>query len=79
MAGRFHRFSRPQNKYVPTGTDTKNCRVIDGSKGRDCLGLKLDDPSFNVPIYADLFDEEYGEILSFDSKLGRCDTKRVQA
>jgi uncharacterized protein (DUF736 family) len=30
-------------------------------KGRDYLSLKLDDPSFNAPIYANLFDDEAGE------------------
>ncbi|WOH63647.1 DUF736 domain-containing protein [Bradyrhizobium sp. BWA-3-5] len=30
-------------------------------EGRDYLSLKLDDPSFNAPIYANLFDEESGE------------------
>ena len=29
--------------------------------GRDYLSLKLDDPSFNAPIYANLFDDEGGE------------------
>ena len=28
------------------------------NEGRDYLGLKLDDPSFNAPIYANLFAEE---------------------
>ncbi|MBA3895951.1 MAG: DUF736 domain-containing protein [Sphingomonadaceae bacterium] len=31
---------------------------------RDYLGLKLDDPSFNAPIYANLFDDEGGETYS---------------
>ena len=30
-------------------------------EGRDYLSLKLDDPSFNAPIYANLFDDENGE------------------
>jgi uncharacterized protein (DUF736 family) len=30
-------------------------------EGRDYLSLKLDDPSFNAPIYANLFDDEDGE------------------
>jgi uncharacterized protein (DUF736 family) len=30
-------------------------------RGRDYLSLKLDDPSFNAPIYANLFDDEDGE------------------
>lgn len=28
------------------------------SEGRDYLAVKLDDPSFNAPIYANLFDDE---------------------
>lgn len=27
-------------------------------EGRDYLSLKLDDPSFNAPIYANLFDDD---------------------
>jgi len=34
------------------------------NEGRAYLGLKLDDPSFNAPIYANLFDDEEGETLS---------------
>lgn len=34
------------------------------NEGRDYLGLKLDDPSFNAPIYANLFDDEEGEGFS---------------
>lgn len=30
------------------------------STGRDYLALKLDDPSFNAPIYANLFEDEEG-------------------
>jgi uncharacterized protein (DUF736 family) len=30
-------------------------------EGRDYLSLKLDDPSFNAPIYANLFGDETGE------------------
>ena len=31
------------------------------NEGRDYLGLKLDDPSFNAPIFANLFNDEDGE------------------
>ena len=31
------------------------------SEGRDYLSLKLDDPSFNAPIYANLFNDEDGD------------------
>jgi len=31
------------------------------TEGRAYLGLKLDDPSFTAPIYANLFDDEDGD------------------
>ncbi len=31
------------------------------AEGRDSLSVKLDDPSFNAPNYANLFDDEDGE------------------
>lgn len=34
------------------------------NEGRDYLALKLDDPSFNAPIYANLFDDEDGDSFS---------------
>jgi len=34
------------------------------NEGRDYLGLKLDDPSFNAPIFANLFGDEDGEDYS---------------
>ncbi|MET4448640.1 uncharacterized protein (DUF736 family) [Bradyrhizobium sp. GM2.2] len=34
------------------------------NEGRDYLGLKLDDPSFTAPIFANLFADEEGEGLS---------------
>ena len=34
------------------------------NENREYLGLKLDDPSFNAPIYANLFDDEGGETYS---------------
>ncbi|RKS84596.1 DUF736 domain-containing protein [Sphingosinicella microcystinivorans] len=34
------------------------------NEGRAYLGLKLDDPSFNAPIYANLFDDDGGEAHS---------------
>ncbi len=33
-------------------------------EGRDYLSLKLDDPSFNAPIFANLFDDEAGETFT---------------
>ena len=34
------------------------------NEGRDYLGLKLDDPSFLKPIYANLFDDEDADTFS---------------
>ena len=34
------------------------------NEGRAYLGLKLDDPSFNAPIYANLFDDEESDTYS---------------
>ncbi|MBX3525826.1 MAG: DUF736 domain-containing protein [Rhodoblastus sp.] len=31
------------------------------NEGRDYLGLKLDDPSFTAPIYANLFADDEGD------------------
>ena len=34
------------------------------NEGRDYLSVKLDDPSFNAPIYANLFADEDGETFT---------------
>ena len=34
------------------------------TEGSDYLGLKLDDPSFTAPIYANLFNDEDGDTSS---------------
>ena len=34
------------------------------AQGRDYLSVKLDDPSFNAPIYANLFDDEDAETFN---------------
>jgi uncharacterized protein (DUF736 family) len=41
------------------------------NEGRDYLSVKLDDPSFNLPIYANLFDDEDGEGYSLIWSRGR--------
>src|SRR5579871_1191008 len=40
-------------------------------EGRDYLSVKLDDPSFMAPIYANLFDDEGGETFSLIWSRGR--------
>ena len=34
------------------------------NEGRDYLSVKLDDPSFSAPIYANLFDDEDGKTFN---------------
>jgi uncharacterized protein (DUF736 family) len=41
------------------------------NEGRDYLSVKLDDPSFTTPIYANLFDDEGGETFSLIWSRGR--------
>ena len=41
------------------------------NEGRDYLSVKLDDPSFNAPICANLFDDEGGETSSLIWSRGR--------
>ncbi len=41
------------------------------NEGRDYLSVKLEDPSFNTPIYANLFDDEGGETFSLIWSRGR--------
>lgn len=40
-------------------------------EGRDYLSVKLDDPSFNAPIYANLFNDEDGESYTLIWSRGR--------
>jgi uncharacterized protein (DUF736 family) len=41
------------------------------AENRDYLSVKLDDPSFNAPIYANLFDDEDGEGFTLIWSRGR--------
>ena len=41
------------------------------NEGRNYLSVKLDDPSFTTPIYANLFDDEGGETFSLIWSRGR--------
>ena len=41
------------------------------NEGRDYLSLKLDDPSFSTPIYANLFDDAEGETFTLIWSRGR--------
>ena len=41
------------------------------NEGHDYLSVKLDDPSFNAPIYANLFDDEEAEGFTLIWSRGR--------
>jgi uncharacterized protein (DUF736 family) len=41
------------------------------NEGRDYLSVKLDDPSFNAPIYANLFNDEDGDGFTLIWSRGR--------
>ena len=41
------------------------------AENRDYLSVKLDDPSFNAPIYANLFDDEDGDGFTLIWSRGR--------
>jgi hypothetical protein len=41
------------------------------AEDRDYLSVKLDDPSFNAPIYANLFDDEDGDGFTLIWSRGR--------
>ena len=41
------------------------------NEGHDYLSLKLDDPSFNAPIYANLFKDEDGDTFTLIWSRGR--------
>jgi uncharacterized protein DUF736 len=59
------RRARLVDRYVGTGEVRlcrDRCRLAQRSaEQRDYLSVKLDDPSFSAPIYANLFDDEEGE------------------
>ena len=38
------------------------------NEGRDYLSVKLDDPSFMAPIYANLFDDAEGETFTLETR-----------
>jgi len=57
---------RPTNDNAPSHRSTsvapRSGRLVEAlQRGRDYLSVKLDDPSFNAPIYANLFDDEDAE------------------
>ncbi|TIN73552.1 MAG: DUF736 family protein [Mesorhizobium sp.] len=63
------RYARQRRKRTqPRARWSSRVRGAGGSKksneGRACLGLKLDDPCFTAPIYANLVADEGGQSYS---------------
>ena len=60
----------PPNENAPThrvfigNAEVGAAWAKQSNEGRAYLGVKLDDPSFAAPIYANLFDDEGGAIYS---------------
>ena len=59
-----HRRERPSHRVLVGRAEIGAAWSKRSNEGRDYLGLKLDDPSFNAPIYANLFDDEEGNLLA---------------
>src|SRR3546814_3895269 len=56
--------SRRRHTRCALVTGVQTCALPISNEGRAYLGLKLDDPSSNAPVYAHLFDDEEGEGFS---------------
>ncbi len=51
----------PSHRIYVSRAEIGACWSKRSNEGRDYLSVKLDDPSFNAPIFANLFDDEDGE------------------
>jgi uncharacterized protein (DUF736 family) len=51
----------PSHRVYVGRAEIGACWAKRSEEGRDYLSVKLDDPSFTAPIYANLFDDEDGE------------------
>jgi uncharacterized protein (DUF736 family) len=51
----------PSHRVYVGGAEVGAAWPKRSSEGRDYLSIKLDDPSFNAPIYANLFRDEESE------------------
>ena len=66
MAEALPRATAESNVLAPSmrsRTEIDSTRSGCTEEGRDYLSLKFDVPSFNAPIYANLFDDEGEEII----------------
>lgn len=56
--------SAPSHRVLVGRAEIGAAWTKQSNEGRDYLGIKLDDPSFAAPIYANLFDDEGGNGFS---------------
>ena len=61
----------PRHRVYVGRAEIGAARSKRSSEGRDYLSVKLDDPSFTAPIYANLFNDEDGEGYSLIWSRGR--------
>jgi uncharacterized protein (DUF736 family) len=61
----------PSHRILIGRVEIGACWRKRSNEGRDYLSLKLDDPSFKEPIYANLFNDEGGETFSLIWSRGR--------
>jgi uncharacterized protein (DUF736 family) len=54
----------PSHRVIISKADVGACWQKTSKEGRDYLSIKLDDPSFNAPIFASLFADEDGKTFN---------------
>jgi uncharacterized protein (DUF736 family) len=54
----------PSHRVLIGRVEIGACWSKRSTEGREYLSLKLDDPSFNAAIYANLFEDESGDTFS---------------
>ena len=63
--------SAPTHRVFVSGADIGAGWAKTSKEGRDYLSIKLDDPSFNAPIFASLFADEDGKAFNLIWSRGR--------
>ena len=63
--------SAPTHRVFVSGADIGAGWAKTSKEGRDYLSIKLDDPSFNAPIFASLFADEDGKTFNLIWSRGR--------
>ena len=61
----------PSHRVFVAKAEIGACWQKTSKEGRDYLSIKLDDPSFNAPIFASLFADDDGEVHNLIWSRGR--------